>query len=60
MCIKFCVVCFNWSHYFELSSLETHEFEIENLRVELSSQSTVVEGIYNFYCTVFLHVHLNF
>lgn len=28
------------------SILETQEYEIENLRIELSSQSTVVEGKY--------------
>ena len=36
-------MCFNWSHCF---FAETQTIEIENLRMELSLQSTVVEGIY--------------
>ena len=44
-CALICAVCFNWSHWFEFFISETQAFEIDNLRVELSSHSTVVEGI---------------
>ena len=47
MCSECSVVCCNYrviSLNFTIS--ETQAFEIENLRLELSSQSTVVEGKY--------------
>ena len=41
------MVCFNWSRCF---FAETQTIEIENLRMELSLQSTVAEGIHVHTC----------